>query len=100
MTSNISKNRIVGGVLAAALIASVAAPTVAKADRWHHHHRGGGGGTAAAVVGVGALGLIAGTAIANSNARHSRDDDECFLERRRYVDDYGRTYFKRVEVCE
>jgi hypothetical protein len=99
MTSTSSKKRIIGGLMAAAMTAAIIAPTTAKADRWHHH-RGGGGGTAAAVVGVGALGLIAGSAIANSNARHYRDDDECFLERRRYVDDYGRTYFKRVEVCE
>ncbi|MFC7051380.1 hypothetical protein ACFQI3_01610 [Hansschlegelia quercus] len=98
MTSTYSKKRIISGLIAAAMTAAIIAPTAAKADRWHHHHNGNG--TAAAVVGVGALGLIAGTAIANNNARHYRDDDECVLERRRYVDQYGRTYFKRIEVCE
>jgi hypothetical protein len=100
MTSLYSKKRIISGLMAAAMTAAIIAPTAAKADRWHHHHRGGGG-DAAAIVGVGALGLIAGSAIANSNSRHYRDDDdECFLERRRYVDQYGRTYFKPIEVCE
>lgn len=90
-----SKNRMLGGALAAALVAAAIAPTAAEAG--HRHH---GGGTAAAVVGVGALGLIAGSAIANSNRERYRDDEECFLERRRFVDEYGRTYFKRIEVCE
>lgn len=97
MISNVLKTRIVGGVIAAAMMASVAVPTAAKADHWHHHH---GSGTAAAVVGVGALGLLAGTAIANSNANRDRDDDDCFMERRRYVDSYGRVFYKRIEVCE
>lgn len=91
-----SKNRMLGGALAAALVAAAIAPTAAEAG--HRHH--GGGGTAAAVVGVGALGLIAGSAIANGNRESYRDDEECFMERRRFVDEYGRTYVKRIEVCE
>jgi hypothetical protein len=93
-----SKNRILGGLSAAAIIAAVAAPTAAQADHWRHRHHGGGG-TAAAVVGAGALGLIAGSAIANSNSGRYRDE-ECWLERRRYVDPYGRVSYRRIEVCE
>ncbi|HEY0292380.1 MAG TPA: hypothetical protein VGC51_08590 [Hansschlegelia sp.] len=93
---------VAAAVLSAAVFGAALAPSAAQADRWHrnhyyygHHH--GGGGAAAAIVGVGALGLLAGTAIANSNARR---DDECRIERRRYVDQYGRSYFKRIEVCD
>ncbi|GLK68185.1 hypothetical protein [Hansschlegelia plantiphila] len=102
MLQNSVRTRVVAAaVLSAAVFGAALAPSAAQADRWHrnhyygHHH--GGGGTAAAIVGVGALGLLAGTAIANSNARR---DDECRIERRRYVDQYGRSYLKRIEVCD
>ena len=96
--------------VSAALLGAFAVPTVASADSRHwgrhggHHHHGyyrghrhhNHGGRTAAIVGAGALGLIAGAAIAGS--RRGGDAD-CYLTNQRYVDSRGYTRVRRIEVC-
>jgi len=110
-----TKKTIVAAV-SAALLGAVAVPATASADsrhwgrhggyhhggghyyhgggRYYGHHHGGHGGRTAAIVGAGALGLIAGAAIANSNR-----GDDCYLRNQRYVDSRGYTRVRRIEVC-
>ncbi len=82
-------------VLGAAIVGSTLAPTVARADHWRHHHHDHGGAVAAG-VGIGVLGVAAGLAAANARDR----DEECWYERRRYVNRYGDVTYRRIQVCE
>lgn len=56
---------------------------------------GGGGGAAAAAIGIGVIGAIIASEAARANARR-----ECWIERRRVHDDWGRPIgVRRVRVC-
>jgi hypothetical protein len=55
---------------------------------------GGGGGAAAAIIGLGVLGAIAAGSAASARPA------ECWYERQRVVDDWGRPMgVRRVRVC-
>ena len=104
--------KTIAAAVSAALLGAVAVPATASADsrHWgrhggghhyyhggrHHygHHHGGHGGRTAAIIGAGALGLIAGAAVANSNR-----GDDCYLRNQRYIDSRGYTRVRRIEVC-
>lgn len=68
-----------------------------------YHHGHGGWGYGAAALGGMAVGLVAaGAASANAGA-YSQDAAElgdCYLVRRRAVDEDGNVYIRRVRVCE
>lgn len=69
---------------------------------WGHKY-GGGWGYGAAALGGMAVGLVAaGAASANAGAysQVSAEVGECYLVRRRAVDEDGNVYVRRVRVCE
>lgn len=94
---NTTKNLTMAAVGLFGLIATTGLMTgSALAQHGHHHHHGhhgGGGWIGPAIIGGALLGGLAATAPAYGYAR------ECWLERRRFVDEYGRHFVRRVRVC-
>ena len=111
MTTSKAKKALVA-VLSAATISGTVALTSTPAEAWHrgyshgyhpgyayrHHRRSNrGAAIAAGVVGGLALGAIAAGAARPAYAAPAYD---CYVVRRRFVDDWGRTFVRRERVCE
>jgi hypothetical protein len=110
MASTIKKALV--GALALATVSGTMAVSVTPAAAWHrgygHAYHGGGyayrrhrsgrnAAIAAGVVGGLALGAIAAGA---ARPAYAVPAEECYTVRRRFVDPYGRVFFRRETVCE
>ena len=98
------------GALALATVSGTMAISTTPAAAWHRgyahgaypvapyaykrHRSGRNAAVAAGVVGGLALGALAAGAARPAYA------DDCYVVRRRFVDDWGRVYFRRETVCE
>ena len=114
MASSKMKKILVAGLCAATLGGGVVSvtPTPAEAQyrpyrghpgyAYRHHRRGNrGAAVAAGVVGGLALGaLAAGAARPAYAAPVYGYGGDCYVVRRRFVDDWGRTFVRRETVCE
>ena len=108
------KKLLIAGLCAATLAGSFAVTTPAEAQSrgyyvapGHHHHvyrhrnRNRGAAVAAGVVGGLALGALAAGAARPAYAAPAYGyAGECYEVRRRFVDDWGRTFIRRETVCE
>ena len=104
MATSRTKKVIAAGLCAATMIGALPAsitPAQAMHRGFHHggyrpvvvhRHRHRGGAVAAGVIGGLALGALAAGA-----ARPAYGD--CYIERRRFVDEWGRTFIRRERVC-
>ena len=110
MAASTIKKTLVGALALATVSGTMAASTT-PAAAWHRgyahgyyaapayrRHRGvRNGAIAAGVVGGLALGALAAGA---ARPAYAAPADECYVVRRRFVDDWGRVYFRRQTVCE
>jgi hypothetical protein len=108
------KKILVAGLCAATLGGGVVSvtPTPAEAQyrayrghpgyAYRHHRRGNrGAAVAAGVVGGLALGALAAGAARPAYAAPAYGyGGDCYVVRRRFVDDWGRTFVRRETVCE
>jgi hypothetical protein len=99
------------GALALATVSGTVAVSATPAAAWHrgyahayrgapvyrHHRSGRNAAIAAGVVGGLALGAIAAGA---ARPAYAVPAEECYVQRRRYIDPYGRVFFRRETVCE
>ena len=110
MASTIKKALV--GALALATVSGTMAISTTPASAWHRgyghaygggpyayrrHHSGRNAAVAAGVVGGLALGALAAGA---ARPAYAVPAEECYTVRRRFVDDWGRVYFRRQTVCE
>ena len=75
--------------LALTMLATVAIPTAASARPWHH-----GYGVGAGILGALAIGAIA------AGAAGAYDTGDCYIVRRRVIDEYGYVHIVGRRVCE
>lgn len=92
----------------AAGLASALAMSAAPASAWDRGGIGPGGAAALGVLG----GLAVGGAIASSNSyypgrpvyvappRPVYVEQDCYIQRRRYVDEFGDVTIRRIRVCD
>lgn len=93
MTASISFGRkALSALVAATVIGATFAPVAASA---RDHHRGRN----AAFIGSG---LLLGTLIAAGAAASEVEvvERDCWIEKRRSVDEFGDVYVRRVRVCD
>jgi hypothetical protein len=113
--SSRAKKVLVAGLCAATLGGTLVTVTPAEAQRGYrshhrpvvvHRHRGNrGAAVAAGVVGGLALGALAAGAARPAYAAPVYGvapayGEDCYVVRRRFVDDWGRTFVRRETVCE
>ena len=85
--------------LAALTLGGAVAVTSAPAEAgWGYHHRGYGGAVAAGVIG----GLAVGAMIASSRPAYAEPvhTSDCYIVKRRFVNEYGDVIVRREQVCE
>ena len=111
MAASTIKKALVGA-LALATVSGTMAVSTTPAAAWHRgyahgyyaapyaykrHRSGRNAAIAAGVVGGLALGALAAGA---ARPAYAVPAEECYVARRRYVDPYGRVFFRRETVCE
>jgi hypothetical protein len=101
------------GALAVATVAGTMAISATPAAAWHRgyahgyyaapyayrhrHHSGRNAAIAAGVVGGLALGALAAGA---ARPAYAVPAEECYLVRRRFVDPWGRVFYRSETVCD